>query len=364
MCTHPKIYTKYFRPCTEHCQFVCIVLSPNLNHSFHSMDIDSSLGSATDTTHLIISLPNGDELKHKQVPNSETLWNILKQFESQKNQNLCKKYNKDNRYELPCIYHNNYPFAATLSQLLSTKLFDITKHKKSNNSIIKLKLIFSTQAFSISELNTKIKTIENQLLSKEKQTDIKNNDSDDEQNKSKLDKDFAMDIDPIEAQSTEEIFRKMEMLLYKLCKLLITKEEFISCMKLLRKVVNNLIIHPLDKPDDKKNKDPSKYRKLNLKNDKLQNNLFKYTPALDILLLIGFQKKDNLIILSPENENIVIFQALIVKIENCQPPKPTIPIVEKNIKIYTLQDLQKFKVEEAKKIAQENANKNIQSEPS
>merc|ERR1712107_154601 len=47
----------------------------------------------------------------------------------------------------------------------------------------------------------------------------------------------------------------------------------------------------------------------------------------------------------------------IVKIANCQPPKEAIPVVEKNIKIYSKADLRKFKVDEAKAIAEENAKK-------
>ena len=59
----------------------------------------------------------------------------------------------------------------------------------------------------------------------------------------------------------------------------------------------------------------------------------------------------------PQKENFVVFQALVVKIGNCQPPKAAVPIVEKEVKIYTLDDVRKFKVEEARIIAQEAAKK-------
>ena len=137
-----------------------------------------------------------------------------------------------------------------------------------------------------------------------------------------------------------------------------TKELFVSCLKLLRKVVNNLVTHPIDKPDQDKNKDPAKYRKLNLNNEKLKKNLFNYQPALDLLLLIGFIKQsdgvNNAYLVMPEHkENTVVFQALVVKIDNCQPPKPAIPVIQKDIKIYELDDVSKFKVEERKLIEQQ-----------
>ncbi len=62
---------------------------------------------------------------------------------------------------------------------------DIVKlKKKSDESIIKLKLIFSTQAFSISELNNKIKIIQAQKNNNSNQIELKNDDSDNEQKKS------------------------------------------------------------------------------------------------------------------------------------------------------------------------------------
>ena len=289
-------------------------------------------GANVATCHLIITLPNGNELEHKRVPKTENLWSILLQFERQFNQNLCMKFNKENRFELPQLLYNNYPFASTLSQLLSTTLSDITKHK--NKQIIKLNLNFKAQAFSINELKERLSKIEQELSNNSMDVELKNNDDDDNEEEhedekkkaSGLDAEFAMDIDPVIAQSTEEIFRKMEMLLYKLSKLLTTKDAFVGCMKFLKKIVNNLVLHPVS------NSDAAKYRRLNLNNMKLSDKLFKYQPALDLLLLIGFKRdNDSFLVLLPQNENVVVFQALVVKISNCQPPKAAVPIVHHSI---------------------------------
>lgn len=338
------------------------------------MDIDSPFFNA-ESVHLILELPNGQELEHKKVPTSETFWNILQQFESKFNQNLCKRYNKENCFELPQLLYNNYPFASKLEQLLSTKLSDITSNRKGKKDAVRLVVIFDAQKFKINELDGKISKITKELKNKEKSggsgMDLETKQDDDEDNKksSGLDKDFAMDVDPVQAESTEEILRKMERLLYNLCKELKTKEQFVACMKLLRKVVNNLIIHPLDKKDNDKNKDPEKYRKLNLNNAKLKQSLFQYQPALDLLLLIGFQKKSSAateayIVIPPQNENMVVFQALVVKIANQVPPKAALPTVDLDVKIYELEDLNKFKKEEQRRIAEERANKGSSSEMS
>ena len=39
----------------------------------YKMNIDSPMGFGTDSVHLIIELPNGQELEHKRVPITENL---------------------------------------------------------------------------------------------------------------------------------------------------------------------------------------------------------------------------------------------------------------------------------------------------
>eukprot|EP01083_Nonionella_stella_P021497 59590_1 len=333
--------------------------------------MDSPFAANVETKHLVIEIPSGQRLEHQQVPTSETLWNILCQFQSKYNLNLCRKHNSDNRYELPQLLYNSYPFASTLKQLLSTKLSDVTRQKRNKSNPITLRLIFKAQAFSIKDLEQRVSQIQTELKRQEKKSssmdvDTKLDDTDDEdmnQTNSKLDRDFAKDIDAAEALSTEQIFRKMERFLYELTKSLTTKQEFIACMKLLKKIVNNLVLHPIDQVPHGKGKDPHKYRKLNLKNAKLQANLFKFDAALDLLRLIGFEDCDSDLILPKQNENMVVFQALVVKISNCQPPKAAVPVVDKEVKVYVLEDVRKFKVEESRIIAQKNAEK-AQSESS
>lgn len=84
---------------------------------------------------------------------------------------------------------------------------------------------------------------------------------------------------------------------------------------------------------------------------------------MDLLLLIGFVKEGQYLVMPPQRENLVVFQAVVVKIGNCQPPKAAIPVVDKEVKIYTMDDVRKFKVEEARIIAEEAA-KNPKSSPS
>ena len=112
----------------------------------------------------------------------------------------------------------------------------------------------------------------------------------------------------------------MEKLLYRLTQLLQTKDEFVGCMKLLHKIVHNLVLHPAE----------DKYRKLNLENAKLKAKLFRFEPAVDLLKLIGFEQapQSSHLVMQASSENNVVSQALMVKIKNCQPPKAAVPVVE------------------------------------
>merc|ERR1719334_2150295 len=118
------------------------------------MNTSSPLGS--DTIHLILNLPNGKPLEHPKVPITETLWGILTQFQSQFNQNLCRRFNNENRFECPHIHFNNFPIAGSLNQLCSTTLSDITSYRQSPSKTITLTLVFKAAAFSIHDLDDKL----------------------------------------------------------------------------------------------------------------------------------------------------------------------------------------------------------------
>jgi len=339
-----------------------------------------TLPVSSDTVHLIIELSDGKQLEHERVATDDTLWNILCRFESQFNHNLCRRRNNENRFELPQLMYNKLPFAATLQQLLGTKLSDITKHRSKPGTPLILKLVFKAQAFNVNEVETRIQKIQQER--DDDDVELKNDEDDDgdtamkqqQKKQNGLPSDFADDIDAAQAQNTEVIFRKMEVSLYALCKLLRTPSEFVACLKLLRRIVLNLVSHPLPSPSSPaspasatgtdKDKDVRRYRKLNLQNEKLRANLFRYEPALQLLQCIGFQRTNDeaSLILLPEHENVVIFQALIVKIDNCAPPKEAVPVVEKQVKIYELRDVQQFKVKEAQIIATQNVQKNNSSD--
>jgi len=328
------------------------------------MNTSDAIGPST--VHLILNLPNGKSLEHQKVPSTESLWGILTQFQSQFNQNLCRRYNNENRFECPHLHFNQFPIAGTLHQLCSTSLADIASHRQSAAHSITLTLSFKAAAFSIHDLDDKLTQTLSALKQQQKggAAESKSDDVDDEEmgkrRGSALDEDFAMDIDPEEAESVEAVFRKMERTLYSLTKELTVKEDFVECTKLLQKVVSNLIKYPLDSPsaaNAKSKKDPTKFRKLNLENEKLKQKLFRFKSALDLLLLIGFVKEGQYLVMPPQREQVVVFQALLVKIGNCQPPKAAIPVVDKEVKLYRLDDLRKFKVEEARIIAQEAAKK-------
>ena len=217
------------------------------------MNTSGPVGS--DTVHLIIDLSDGNTLEHQKVPTSESLWSILSQFQSQHNYNLCRRFNKENRFECPHLHFNNFPIAGTLHQLCSTTLSAITSRDEFSSKSITLSLEFKAAAFSIRDLDDKIAQTMAPIKQPQKGPDdgskeLKTDDDDVEIKKmdSGLDHDFAMDIDPEEALSVEEVFRKMEMLLYKLTTVLVVKEDFVQCMKFLKKVVNNMVLNPLNPP--------------------------------------------------------------------------------------------------------------------
>eukprot|EP01084_Bolivina_argentea_P278552 475917_1 len=148
----------------------------------------------------------------------------------------------------------------------------------------------------------------------------------------------------------------MDILLYRLSKALVNKYEFNSCINILKLIVTN-ICNTNDRQSVYQKRNASKYRKLNMNNRTLKKRLFKHKEIIALLECIGFIEESEYFVLQKQKENICLLKSVYVKLCHYQMLAPELEseLINRDIKIYLLDELKRFRRNESKLMMKETA---------